>query len=117
MQVKRLLLLLCASPLLALVTITSTADISGDGAVHQFASGGAARWVQFVCPSTNTSAVRIGDSTISTSKGVPCAPGGALLLPALPMTDSPASSPLYDLSSIYYLIQSGDKLSITRANQ
>ena len=109
-------MLLCW-PVFALVTITSTADIAGDGASHAIATSGAARWIQFVCPSTNTSAVRIGDSTVSTSIGIPCAPGGAMLFPALP--SSPAdgiTAPVYDLSKVFYLIQSGDKLSITRAN-
>jgi hypothetical protein len=111
---KRLLLLL-SSPLLALVSVTSTADISGDGTAHQVAASGAARWIQFVCPSTNNSAVRLGDSTVSTTVGVPCAAGGSFFLPPIP-AEGLGSQHLYDLSKIYYVVQTGDKLSITRAN-
>lgn len=114
---KRLVVLLCifASLCFGLVTITSTADIAGDGAPHAVASNGGAQWIQFVCPSTNTSAVRIGDSTVSTSVGVPCSPGGSFFMPVLGL-QGVGSNHLYDLSKTFYLIQVGDKLSVTRAN-
>lgn len=99
------------------VTPTSMADIAGDGAVHSIdGAGKVARMIIFVCPATNTSTVRIGDATISATVGLPCAPGGSLTLPALPRA-STTEDPNYQLSAWFYLIQTGDKLSITRFNQ
>ncbi len=109
-------MLLCV-PLLALVTPTSPTWISGDGAAHALATSGAARWVQFVCPSTNSSHVFIGASNVSSSNGVDCAPGGAFFMPPLPSSASDGiTPPLYDLTAWFYLVANGDKLSITRAN-
>jgi hypothetical protein len=112
---RKLLLLLIATPLLALVSITSTADIAGTGTATAISSSGGALWIQFVCPSTNVSSVRIGDSGVSTTDGVPCAPGGSFFMPVLPV-QGVGSNHVYDLSKIFFLVQVGDKLSITRAN-
>jgi hypothetical protein len=118
MQFKRLLLFLAALWLscFAAVTPTSMADISGDGNAHAIAASGFARMIIFVCKSTNTSAVLIGDSTIATGTGLPCAPGGSVTLPAMPQ-GAAVQDTGYQLSTWFYLIQSGDKLSILRFNQ
>lgn len=104
-------------------TPTSIADISGDGSVHAVASSGFARWIQFsTCTSgatgctANTNVVRLGDSSISTSRGIPVPPGGTMFFPPLPQTPGNEARAQYDLSKIYYLVQSGDKLSITYGN-
>lgn len=114
---KRLLTIFCTMLLAATagITPTSMADIAGDGAAHAIAASGSARMIIFACPSTNTSSVRIGDSTITTSIGLPCAPGGSVTLPAMTPKAS-VEDTTYPLSSWFYLIQSGDKLSITRFN-
>lgn len=89
------------------INIASVADVSGDGASHQIASSGTARWVQIVARSTNASVVIVGDSAITTTRGVPIAPGGGFMFPASQNSNDP-----YPLSSIYYLAQTGDKVSI-----
>lgn len=98
----------------AAVKVTTMDTITGDAAAHQIASAGGARMIIFVCPSTNASTVYIaGDSAVSATHGLPCAAGGSLTFPALP---SLGLDPPYDLSTIYYVIAVGDKLSITRFN-
>jgi hypothetical protein len=103
------LLLLAQSP----VTI---ADISGDGAVHQIASSGTAISITFEAPAGNsttsctgntlTGCVRIGDASISTSRGTYLTPGSTATLP------EPGGTTRYKLSEWYYLVQTGDKLVI-----
>lgn len=105
-----LLILLVVALLPATTSIVTIADISGDGAAHAIGTGGA-QWIQFIAPSGNSSVVRVGDSSITTSRGVPVAAGGGMFMPTIPpKSDSIDRS--YDLSTIYYLVQSGDKLSI-----
>jgi hypothetical protein len=90
--------------------LNTTADISGDAAAHAIGTG-AAKWIQIVAPSTNVSAVRWGDSNITTSRGGIIAPGGGQMLPFRPRVED-----RYDLSKVFYLVASGDKVSITWAN-
>jgi hypothetical protein len=90
-----------------LIVPTTLADITGDGAVHAIAAGGSARWIVFVALSTNVSTVRLGDSNITTTRGVPVPPGQSFSI--LEST----STFRHSLSGWNYLIQSGDKLSIT----
>ena len=88
----------------------SMADVTGDGAKHQFTTAiTGARWIQFICAAGNSgTAVRIGDVNISATRGDTCAAGGGVFVP------EPVTSPrTYDLSTWYYLAQSGDKVSIT----
>lgn len=112
-------------PLLALalwaqlVVPTSIATITGDGAKHQIASSGQARWVQVVAkgPSASTipnvSDVIVGDSAITTNRGLALAPGSGFMFP--PITIPPggvANQYLYDLSAIYYLVATNDHITI-----
>lgn len=91
-----------------LITPTTIPDITGDGNVHQIiGNGGSARWITFVALSTNVSTIRLGDANITTSRGVPLAPGQSFS-----MFES-TSSFRHNLATWSYLIQSGDKLSIT----
>lgn len=90
------------------MTLFSFADIVGDGAAHAISGSGSAHWIQFIAPDTNTSTVRVGDASVSTSRGLAIAPGGGLLLPI--GEANPDRN--YQLSAIYYIVQSGDKLNI-----
>lgn len=90
------------------LTVSTVADITGDGSVHALPLSGTARWVQIVASTSNAAAVRIGDSNISSSRGIPVAAGAGYLLPA----SNYALGNYYNLASIYYLAQSGDKISV-----
>jgi hypothetical protein len=86
---------------------TTLPDITGDGAVHAIASTGSARWIIFAALSTNSSVIRLGDSNITTSRGVPVPPGQSFSV------FESTSTFRHSLAGWDYLIQSGDKLSIT----
>lgn len=69
--------------------VVSPATISGDGAAHAVtATAQRARWIIFIAPATNTTTncgsgaisacPRVGDSNVSTSRGVPLPPGSSL---------------------------------------
>lgn len=117
---KRLLLLLFAVLLSAAVGPVNIPEITGDGNVHQLATSVTyAKWVLFVCPSTNsTTAARIGDSTTAATSGAPCAAGGSLYYPPIPLQfGQPVTSVnVYDLSLIYYKVTNGDKLDVQYGN-
>lgn len=101
------------------IGVHTIADITGDGATHQlFSGGGSCRWVQVVAPSTNSAAVRIGDSAISATQGLTVAAGNGQMLPPLTVDprESIAGLHLYDMSQLYYRAASGDKLSVIWAN-
>lgn len=90
---------------------TSYAEATGDGAAHQLASSGSCRTVQIITPTANGTVVRIGDSTIGSTKGLPITPGSGLFLP--PLTSGSRLGPdqiYYDLSALYYFAASGDKV-------
>lgn len=97
-------------------------DISGDGAVHAISATPVfASYVQFLaapgnlstnCGSNGVSGCpRYGDSNISTSRGGWVTPGSGQMLPP---TGVPTTSSAYllDLSQIYYLVQTNDKVTI-----
>ena len=91
-----------------IVTPFTLADITGDGGVHALASTKTtARTVLVVCKSANSAVVQVGDSNVSSSRGTPCAAGAAVSYPPQATINS-----YYDLSTIYYLAQSGDKISV-----
>lgn len=109
---KRFLALLALSLCIAGTTIHNTADISGTGTNQQVSAtqGARALWVQFVAPSTNSSVVRVGDININSTRGTPIAAGGGYFFPVVPQSPGPPTK--YDLSTIYVLVQSGDKVSV-----
>ncbi len=83
-------------------------DITGDGGAHQVsASSGEAKWVQFVAGGTGT--VRVGDSNVSATRGLPVPSGGGMFLP---MDGSEVAS-RYSLNQVYYFAPLGATLSIT----
>lgn len=64
-----------------------------------------ARAVQFVCPSGNSAAIRIGDTNISGSRGAVCAAGGGQYWPE--------DGTVMDLATIYARGTSSDTLTVT----
>lgn len=91
-----------------LVNPNTAPDIAGDGKVHQIAAGGGALWITVCALRNNATAVRLGDSKITTERGIPLEAGACYGL-------NPPSSPnhRHSLGGWYYLVQKGDKLSIT----
>ena len=98
------LTLACAS----LATVGTTTEITGTAAAVPIASSGSALWVQLIADPSNASAVRVGDSTVTATRGARVAPGGGLLLPV--------KGDYYSLASIYVYVATGDKVSVLWAN-
>ena len=96
--------------LTAQVLIGTIADITGDASAHKVsATSLGATWIQFDCPSGNSgTAIRIGDSNVSSSRGALCAAGKTVIFPVV---NRPPYR--YDLSTIYYLAANNDKLTVT----
>ena len=96
------------------VKVQSTTDLVGNGTALQLSSTATtARWVQLVAPTGNAAVVRWGDNTISATRGAVIAAGGGQYLAPYVQTPGGTVPTMYDLSNIYYLAQSGDKLTIT----
>ena len=106
------LFLLCSLALGQTVTATiiSAADITGNGASHVLQASVSARWVQIINVTGNSAVVRIGDSSVSSTRGAAIAVGGGLMLPPIPSTSSTAM--YYNLGTIYYYAANGDKISL-----
>lgn len=104
--------LLCAQ---GTVRITTLADVTGASTTVQVISTGSARWVLFIAPSTNSAAIRIGDSNTGASRGAVMAAGGGLFYPPIP-PESPSTLHLYNLANIYHYVTTGDKVSISWGN-
>lgn len=64
-------------------------------------------WVQIIASSSNAAAVRVGDSQVSASKGLSLPAGSGQMFPP-----TNAGRWAYDLSKIYVLAQTGDKVSV-----
>jgi hypothetical protein len=112
---KRLLMVLLLAGLLGAQVAGPLAavDITGDSASHRIQTSGYAQWVIISTPSTNSAVVRIGGSTVSSTRGIPVAPGGSLMFPPLPADPRQATADrTYNLAGIYYLAGTGDKLSV-----
>lgn len=110
------LLLACAS--LQGAVETCLADIAGDGAAHAIATSGSAIYVSVTASPANatttcgTSSIagcaRVGDASTSTSRGQWLVPGAGKFYPMI----NPFNASPYPLSTIFYLAQSGDKVTI-----
>lgn len=108
-------------PLLALllpaqqsITFLSIPDISGTGVAVPLASSGTVRACQLVAPSGNASVVRWGDSLISSTRGSKIAAGGGQYVPNnASYTSAPGAGTVFQLNTLYVLVQSGDSLSAT----
>jgi hypothetical protein len=105
---KWLVFLLFLAGLSAQLLVKDLADITGDGAVHPLsATAIRALYIIIQCPSTNSAVVRIGSANIGSARGLQCGLGGVVnLYPAV------NGLPQYDLSKVYYLAGSGDKISV-----
>ena len=88
-------------------------DISGTGSAVQLAATGTARWCQLVAPAGNTYVVRWGDSVITTSRGSIIAAGAGQFIPPMVGPNPGGGSGVFSLSTIYVLVQSGDKITAT----
>ena len=93
---------------LLFATVTTRTEISGTSAAVPIASSGVAVWVQVIADPNNANAVRLGDSTVSTTVGARVAPGGGLMLPY--------KGDQYSLAQIYVYVVTGDKVSVLWAN-
>lgn len=97
-------------------TLVPLTDITGDGLAHAIASTGTFRSITIRSLDTNSTAtcsavsvagcVRIGDASITTSRGLYLKPGESF-----GMLESAGSS-RRRLQDWFYLVQSGDKISI-----
>lgn len=103
--------------------VTGTADISGDGSSHALGSSSTtAHWIIIVAAITNSTTTctttsfagcpRVGDSAVSTARGIPITPGSSLFLPQI----EPNSDRNYRFDQVYYIAQSGDKLHVIWGN-
>lgn len=118
---KRVALLLVALSVAVFsqVSPVSVPDIAGTGVAASVASvlpaqgipdPGTVRFIQFVAPASNTGTVRVGDSKITTTRGIPLAAGAGYNTPTW------CSGSINDCKTYtaawYFLVQSGDKVSI-----
>lgn len=94
--------------------VHSLADFTGTGAaVALSATSVRCNWIQFTIPitqstgvTTNASAVRVGDKTVSATRGTAVTTSGMLF--------PPISDGVYlDLSQVFAFIASNDKLQVT----
>ena len=109
-------LLLAVLTLLVLVSaakpnLHSIAEITGSGATVAISTDGSTRasWIQIIAPSGNSAVVRFGDSTVTSSIGLPVAPGGGYNTPA-------CSACIYTLSQHYVYVANGDKVDVAWGN-
>ena len=78
----------------------------GGSAVPLSASRLVCNWLQVICPTGNSAAIRIGDSTTSATSGAAIPAGSGMMFP-------PIADDLYlDLAMIYVFGTTTDKISI-----
>lgn len=94
--------------------IPTIADVVGDGAAHPVADSGYAAWIQFAADAGNAFSVRVGDSTVSATRGVQLGRGGGSMMwpPIKAHASESVLDKYYDLSKVFYFVQAGDKLQI-----
>ncbi len=117
---RRLFLLIATSVLLLAQTATvpgTIADLVGDAAVHPVsATTLIVRLADLTAPTGNAAVCRIGDASISlASRGQIVAAGGSYHYGSLPALVAAADIQKWDLSKIYYVCGSGDKLAVQYA--
>ena len=85
------------------------ADITGSNATAALSPTNiTARWVQFIVTGAGT--VRIGQSNVSATLGLPIPAGGGMFLP-VQTADGQSTSP-YGLGGIYAYVPTGATLSV-----
>lgn len=88
--------------------MVNLADITGAGTTVQIAAlNVTARWIDFVVTGAGT--VRVGNSTTTSSKGLPITAGSGYTTP--PMNDT-LGAPPYSLAAFYAYVPVGATLSI-----
>ncbi len=103
------LLLVCACLPLLGVTIHPLPDINGSGATVQVSTSIArVYWLQVIPDSNNMNPVLFGDSTTSSSIGLPLAAGSGYLTPII-------SGQTYPLNQFYVYVSMGDKVHFSYA--
>ena len=113
-----ILLLVCAALISGQQTLqpVSLPDFAGTGSRVTLASSGitgTVRFCQLIAPAGNTGVVQVGDSLITTSRGMRMAPGSGMFLPPGPSTSQSGGGYVLNLAQQYVLIQSGDVLTVT----
>jgi hypothetical protein len=105
----------CQTP----ATVTTFADVTLSGSVQQVStavsSTASCRWVLFVALPANVAAVRVGDSNVSATRGIPVAASGGVI-PPMSAQGSSAMGYVYPLAGLYVFGTSGDQVSITCGN-
>lgn len=117
----RLLIMLftvvCFGQQLQVASLATIPDITGTGALVAITPGTPtyARGIQITCPSTNSANVYWGDTNTSATRGSMIAPGGGQYIPSpTPRSSQPSpNGAVFDLSTVYLFIGSGDKVKIT----
>ena len=98
------------------MTVKTLPDIAGDNAVHQLSTTVVyAKWVQFSA-SGGASAPRVGDSNVSSSRGLAVPSATAATSPPVdfPIPSDPLES--YTLNELYAYVPTGTTLTITYAS-
>jgi hypothetical protein len=118
---RRLLILaMLALALGAQTRVNTVAEITGSNAAVQINTTGSAVWVTIMANATNattncsTSSMsacpRVGDSSVSATRGIPLLPGTSGFYP-VPLPNSG-----YSLAQLYVYIPNGDKINVLWAN-
>lgn len=94
------------------LVIFPLSDITGSGATVHLSASGTARFCQLIALPANASAIRVGDSTTTISRGAAIAPGGGQFIPPSP-GPSGQQAPVFQLSGTYVYIANSDVLTVT----
>jgi hypothetical protein len=105
------------------VNLVPIPDFAGDNAVHTIAQIMTLQGVAVPSPpravmlvfreiTAGTTNSRIGDATVSTTRGIPFSSTDSLVLPALGGPSWYLNQPTYDLTKIFVFAANGDTLAI-----
>ena len=106
---RKLILALTLAAPLGMANLHPIPWITGSGAAVQIcasiptACAARAAWIQVITPSTNAATVQFGDSTVSTTAGLPIAAGAGYNTPTCPNC-------IYTLGSHWVYVANGDKV-------
>ncbi len=110
MKILRLSLLVLALCAIANPAVIHTLTITGNNTAQTVSTTvTSAHWVQFVAPAANAGTSRLGDTTVTSSIGIPLAPGAGMMMPAY------QSGGAYNLGQLKAYVATGDTLSVTWA--
>ncbi len=110
MRTLRIALLIVALCGIADPAVVHTLTITGNNTAQTVSTTvTSAHWVQFVAPAANSGTSRVGDTTVTSTVGIPLAPGAGMMLPAY------QSGGTYSLGQLKAYVATGDTLSVTWA--